>query len=74
VAARLLSLRPRDVIRILTRVGFTLHHQTGSHQYYRDTKSHIVCVPVHPRELKRGTLASIIKQSGLNREEFLALR
>lgn len=37
------------------------------------TKGHTVCVPVHPRDLKRGTLASIVKQSGLSREDFLAL-
>lgn len=74
VSARLPSLRSREVIQKLLRAGFVLHHQTGSHQYYRDTKGHTVCVPVHPRDLKRGTLASIVKQSGLSREDFLVLR
>jgi predicted RNA binding protein YcfA (HicA-like mRNA interferase family) len=32
----------------------------------------VVIVPLH-RELKRGTLASILRQAGLSAEEFLAL-
>lgn len=74
MVAHLPALRPREVLGILTRAGFFLHHQTGSHQYYRDQRGHTVCVPVHPRELKRGTLLSIIKQSGMDRERFLTLR
>lgn len=61
------------MIRALERAGFTLHHVAGSHHYF--THPHRpglrVTVPGHPRDLKRGTLAAIIKQAGLTTEEFL---
>ncbi|MBI2466532.1 MAG: type II toxin-antitoxin system HicA family toxin [Candidatus Rokubacteria bacterium] len=68
-------LRPREVIRALERAGFSLHHSTGSHHYFkhRDRPGRIVTVPVHPRDLKRPVLASILKQAGLTSEEFLEL-
>ncbi len=72
---RLPALRPREVIRALERAGFFLHHTTGSHHYFKhpDRLRLLVTVPVHHRDLKRGTLASIIKQAGLTTEEFLNL-
>jgi predicted RNA binding protein YcfA (HicA-like mRNA interferase family) len=44
----------------------------GSHQKLRGPEGRIVIVPLH-RELKRGTLASILRQAGLTAEEFQAL-
>ncbi|MBI4610096.1 MAG: type II toxin-antitoxin system HicA family toxin [Candidatus Rokubacteria bacterium] len=70
---RLPALRPTEVIRALERAGFFLHHTTGSHHYFKHPdKPHLrVTVPVHPGDLKRRVLASIIKQAGLTTEEFL---
>ncbi len=62
---RLPALRPREVIRALERAGFSLHHVTGSHHYFRhpDRPALRVTVPVHAADLERGTLAAIIKQA-----------
>jgi predicted RNA binding protein YcfA (HicA-like mRNA interferase family) len=75
MSPRLPALRPREVIRGLERAGFLLHHSTGSHHYFEHpTKpGRIVTVPVHPGDLKRSVLASILKQAGLTTEEFLDL-
>jgi predicted RNA binding protein YcfA (HicA-like mRNA interferase family) len=75
MSPRLPALRPREVIRALERAGFFLHHSTGSHHYFKHpTKpGRIVTVPVHPGDLKRSVLASILKQAGLTTEEFLDL-
>jgi predicted RNA binding protein YcfA (HicA-like mRNA interferase family) len=72
---RLPALRPREVIRALERAGFSLHHVTGSHHYFRHPgrPELRVTVPVHAADLKRGTLAAVIKQAGLTAEEFLDL-
>jgi len=60
-----------DVINALTNAGFARVGQRGSHVKLR--KSHLtIIVPLH-RELAPGTLRSIIRQSGLPVEEFLAL-
>ncbi|MCA1606844.1 MAG: type II toxin-antitoxin system HicA family toxin [Acidobacteria bacterium] len=69
------SLTPRKVIRALERGGFFIHHTTGSHYALRHSHhpSLRVVVPYHNSDLKRGTLRSIIKQTGLTVEEFVQL-
>lgn len=44
----------------------------GSHQKLRNPDGRVVIVPLH-HELKRGTLASVLRQAGLSAEEFQAL-
>ena len=68
-------IRPKELIRMLQRAGFYVHHVSGSH-YVLKNPSHPtvrVTVPFHNRDLKRGTLQSIVKQTGLTNEEFLKL-
>jgi predicted RNA binding protein YcfA (HicA-like mRNA interferase family) len=64
----------RRVIKALTRAGFSVVGRKGSHVRLKRVtdRAHVVIVPDH-KELARGTLLSVIRQSGLNREEFLAL-
>ncbi len=62
-----------EVVRTLERLGFIVARQRGSHIVLRRGASGCV-VPNH-RELKIGTLASVLKQAGLSAEEFVhALR
>ena len=69
---RLPSVKPRMAIRALLRNGFVIDHTTGSH-YVLIREKLRVTVPDHNRDLKRGTLASIIAQAGLTVEEFVDL-
>ncbi|MDD2709634.1 MAG: type II toxin-antitoxin system HicA family toxin [Verrucomicrobiae bacterium] len=58
---------------ILTEDGFVCVHQRGNHivMQKRTVDSTItVPVPIH-REVRAGTLLSIICQSGLPREQFI---
>jgi predicted RNA binding protein YcfA (HicA-like mRNA interferase family) len=66
--ARLLS--SAEVSGILVAHGFSLVSQRGSHVKFRDLSGRTVIVPAGRRELPRGTLASIIRQSGLDRALF----
>jgi predicted RNA binding protein YcfA (HicA-like mRNA interferase family) len=71
---RLPACKPAEVIRALLRAGFFLDHSTGSHRYFRhSTRPGIVTVPFHRKDLKRGTLKSILDQAGLSVHEFLKL-
>jgi len=71
---RLPVCKPAEVIRALLRAGFFLDHSTGSHRYFRHpARSGIVTVPFHRKDLKRGTLKSILDQAGLSADEFLKL-
>ena len=71
---RLPALKPREVIKILKKVGFEEARQTGSHLILvnRVTKK-ITPVPIHGKDIKRGLLLSIIKQADLTIEEFIKL-
>ncbi|MBV9757622.1 MAG: type II toxin-antitoxin system HicA family toxin [Alphaproteobacteria bacterium] len=64
-------VRPRQLLRALERAGFFLHHVRGSHHYLRhpDKPGVLVTVPVHNRDLKRGTL----REAGLTPEELRRL-
>lgn len=73
---RLPTLKPNEVVRILERAGFYIDRTTGSHYILRHPDGRgPIPVPFHRgRDIKRGVLRSIIQQSGLTRDEFLALR
>ena len=64
-------LMPKDVIRILERRGFILDRVKGSHHIYLhpDTGQRAV-VPFHRGDIPQGTLLSILKQAGIDRDEL----
>jgi predicted RNA binding protein YcfA (HicA-like mRNA interferase family) len=62
----------RECIRALEKAGFYVERQKGSHIIMvRDEPppSLTIVVPNH-KELKKGTLRTIIRQSGLTVDEF----
>ena len=69
------AIEPKRLIRALERAGFSVHRVTGSHYILKHPAkpSLRVTVPFHNRDLKRGTLQSIVKQAGFTNEEFLNL-
>ena len=69
-----MSPRPREVLRVLKRIGFEEKRQTGSHRILRHPDGRQVVVPMHPRELPMGTFRRILKQAGLTPEDFETLR
>ena len=63
----------RECAKALTEIGFYLKRQEGSHMILRrDDPFGQVVVPDH-KELDRGTLRAIIRQSGLSVDEFIKL-
>ena len=58
------------IINVLLKNGFIFISQRGSHQKYRkDDKT--VIVPAPRKEIPIGTFRSIIRQSGLNPDQFI---
>ncbi len=63
----------RDCVKALTRVGFIMKRQHGSHMILRRDKPFAqLMVPDH-EELDRGTLRAIIRQADLTVEQFVEL-
>ncbi len=72
---KLPRLSGKEVIKILAKQGFKAIRQSGSHVFLLKEipqgKKHTV-VPLH-REIDKGTLLEIIRQTGFTKEEFLRL-
>ena len=63
----------RECAKALKETGYYLKRQEGSHMILRcDDPFGQVVVPDH-KELDRGTLRAIIRQSGLSVDEFIKL-
>lgn len=73
---KLPTLKPKEIIRILLKAGFDERKNTGKHRIFKHPISNkIVPVPMHgSKDIKKGTLFSIIRQSGLTLEKFIQLR
>jgi predicted RNA binding protein YcfA (HicA-like mRNA interferase family) len=72
---RLPALKAREVIRVLERLGFRLHHSTGSHRIYKNSATgRRAVIPFHGnRDLNVNVLRSILKQADIAESEFLKL-
>lgn len=60
----------KEVVKALRRIGFVVDHQRGSHVFMHNLERNMsVVVPLH-KELKKGTLNSIIKKVGITLDEL----
>lgn len=68
---KLVPLKPKEVEKILLKNGFILNVSKSSHRQYFNpkTKAHIT-VSFHSKDIPKGTLRSIIRQSLLPIELF----
>jgi predicted RNA binding protein YcfA (HicA-like mRNA interferase family) len=71
--SRLPALSGRECVKVLEKAGFYFLRQKGSHiSLAREEPFAQVVVPDH-KELDRGALRAIIRQSGLSVDEFIDL-
>ncbi len=73
MSPRVPALKPRKVIRTFQNAGYILDHIEGSHHYFTHPTDRTVhfSVPHHSGEMKRSTLAKILKQAKISLAEFL---
>ena len=62
----------QQAVIALGKLGFEVAGQRGSHVKLRNERGRVVIVPLH-RELARGTLGAILRQSGVTASEFIEL-
>jgi predicted RNA binding protein YcfA (HicA-like mRNA interferase family) len=62
-------LSSRDIIQVLQKNGFALISQKGSHKKFKKGNRTVI-VPDPKKEIPRGTFSSIVRQAGLNKEDF----
>ena len=69
------TLRPREVIAILTALGFREVRQRGSHKRFRHPDGRATTVPVHgSSDLPPFLLRQIARQAGFSVQDFVAHR
>lgn len=63
-----------NLVKCLTKEGYVVYHQTGSHLILRLGKSPFtrITVPNH-KVIAPGTLLAIIRQAGISREQLYEL-
>lgn len=70
---RIPALTARKLVAALKRAGYEADGQSGSHLILRHPDRAMVIVPMHARDVKRGTMLRIIRQAGFSESEFLGL-
>ena len=70
---KLPQIKPRQIEKILRRLGFVSRQGKGSHVVYTHPDGRRTVVPVHNQPVRAGTLRAILKQADLSTEEFLKL-
>ena len=65
-------LKPREIAKILKKLGFEMVRQKGSHQQFRHVDGRATTVPDHKgRDISPLLLRQICKDIGLTTDEFL---
>ncbi len=70
---RLSGFRYREIVRKLKAFGFRFDRQAaGSHEIWFNSDTNLyTTVPNHPGDMPEGTLRAILKQAGINPDNFL---
>ncbi len=67
---KLAHVLPKNLLHALLKIGFTSLHQSGSHVRLHHFDGRRVTIALHPKPLAKGTLASILRQAQISREEI----
>ena len=72
---KLPQVKARALIRVARKLGFERDRQSGSHAiYYRESDKRRIVVLIHAgKTIKTKTLFGIIRDMGLDMEEFINL-
>ncbi|MEX2017414.1 MAG: type II toxin-antitoxin system HicA family toxin [Candidatus Pacearchaeota archaeon] len=73
--SKLPQLTAVELVKILSKIGFKVIRQEGSHIFIRHDDGRTTVVPNHPgRKLDRGLLNKIIRKDiQISRDEFMIL-
>jgi predicted RNA binding protein YcfA (HicA-like mRNA interferase family) len=68
------SIKAKEFIRVIEKLGFYYDRQKGSHAIYKNLDGLRVVVPIHQgKDLKQGTLMGMIQDIGIDKETFFKL-
>ena len=66
------NITPKQLVRFFEQNKFILDHTTGSHRvYYHASSRRRAVIPMYTRDLPKGTLLAIIRQSGFTKSDLV---
>ncbi len=63
----------REIVKALHRIGFVVDHQRGSHIFLHNLEKNISIVIPNHKEIKKGTLNSILKKANISIKDLKEL-
>jgi len=63
----------RELVKALHRIGFVVDHQRGSHIFLHNLEKNISIVVPNHKEIKKGTLNSILKKANISIKDLKEL-
>ena len=71
---RLPSVSPQKLAKALEKAGFILERTSGSHciYFHPETRKKAI-VPIHSKDVPKGTLSKLIKEAGIDKEDLIDL-
>jgi len=63
----------REVVKALHRIGFIVDHQRGSHIFLHNLEKNISIIVPNYKEIKKGTLNSILKKANISIKDLKEL-
>ncbi len=63
----------REMLAVLERAGFSVARTKSSHVRLRHPDGRAVTIPVHPGDLRVGTIAAILKAAQISPDELRTL-
>ncbi|MEK7104233.1 MAG: type II toxin-antitoxin system HicA family toxin [Patescibacteria group bacterium] len=64
-------LTAKETLKILQKAGFCIDHTTGSHYIlYHSGNGKRVTLPFHCKDLPKGTILSILKSAGIDKNDL----
>jgi len=70
---RLSGFKYRQIVKKLKAFGFEFfRHAAGSHEiWHHSVTGRFTTIPNHPGDMPEGTLRAILKQAGIDPEDFI---
>jgi predicted RNA binding protein YcfA (HicA-like mRNA interferase family) len=68
------TVKAKDFIKIIEKLGFYFDRQKGSHAIYKNSDGKRVVVPMHSgKDIKQGTLTGMLQDIDIDKETFFKL-
>lgn len=71
---KLIPIKPKLLVKILFKLGFTQRDAEGSHVFFKHPNGKTTVVPIHNKDLSKGILKKILNDIQLSVEEYDKLR